>query len=458
MVTRTCRTAFILFGILLGASSAGAQAGTPTTLQFSFSNPGARSLGFGGAFVALADDATASFANPAGLVQLLRPEVSVEGRLWSYSTPFTAGGRFSGQPTGILLDQSPGFRTGVSSESLAGLSFVSFVYPGNNWSLAFYRHQSANFEATTETQGLFSDPVDLGDGDFFSRAITLNVGGTFRIADIRNFTDLEIVTHAVAGAYRLTDTFSLGGGLSYFDGDFTNTGEIFAPVEQTLPDGPFGENAYVEQALVLSNPTTTIDNSAWGITGGFLWQISRQWNVGGFYRQGPTLEFDDREISGPALEPHVPEGSVQSLASSPIGFPDVYGLGAAFKSRNGALTASFEWDRVRYSTIIESLDSEALDAEGLALDDADELHLGFEYVIIGATPIIALRLGVWMDPDHQVRFVGDDEFASALLRGGDDQVHYSAGFGLALREFQIDVGVDLSDLVDTASLSAIYSF
>ena len=57
------------------------------------------------------------------------------------------------------------------------------------------------------------------------------------------------MTHAVAGAYRLTDTFSLGGGLSYFDGDFTNTAEIFAPFEQTLPDGPFGENAYVEQAL-----------------------------------------------------------------------------------------------------------------------------------------------------------------------------------------------------------------
>jgi hypothetical protein len=29
-------------------------------------NPGARSLGLGGAFVALADDATAAYANPAG--------------------------------------------------------------------------------------------------------------------------------------------------------------------------------------------------------------------------------------------------------------------------------------------------------------------------------------------------------------------------------------------------------
>ena len=67
MVTRACRTCSILLGILLSASSARAQ-GAPTTFQFSFSNPGARSLGLGGAFVALAADATAAFANPAGLV------------------------------------------------------------------------------------------------------------------------------------------------------------------------------------------------------------------------------------------------------------------------------------------------------------------------------------------------------------------------------------------------------
>ena len=360
MVTGNCRTVCIFLGILLTASSARAQAGVPTTLQFSFSNPGARSLGFGGAFVALADDATATFANPAGLVQLSRPEVSVEGRLWSYSTPFTAGGRFSGQPTGNLLDRSLGFRTGVSSESIAGPSFVSFVYPGNNWSLAFYRHQVANFEATADTQGFFSDPFDVDDDDFFSRAITLPVGRTVRVADIRRSTDLEIATYAVSGAYRLIGSFSIGGGLSYFDADFTNKTELFAPVEQTLPDGPFGENAYVDQAVAVSNPDTTTDHSDWGLTGGFLWQVSGQWSVGGFYRQGPGLVFDTKDIFGPALEPHVPEGTLLSAASRPIHIPDVYGLGAAFKSRSGAVTASVEWDRVQYSTLIKSLDAEAL--------------------------------------------------------------------------------------------------
>ena len=39
-------------------------------IQFNFSNPGARSLGFGGAFIGLADDATAAYTNPAGLTNL----------------------------------------------------------------------------------------------------------------------------------------------------------------------------------------------------------------------------------------------------------------------------------------------------------------------------------------------------------------------------------------------------
>jgi len=41
---------------------------------------GARALGMGGAFIAVADDATAATFNPAGLAQLLKPEFSVVGQ------------------------------------------------------------------------------------------------------------------------------------------------------------------------------------------------------------------------------------------------------------------------------------------------------------------------------------------------------------------------------------------
>ncbi|MDH3434609.1 MAG: hypothetical protein OEM60_12160, partial [Gammaproteobacteria bacterium] len=92
-------------------------------LQLSFSDPGARSMGFGGAFVALADDATSAFANPAGLTQLIRPEFSIEGRHWSHTTPYTTGGRVEGLPTGNGLDSIDGLRLANSSHDSAGLSF-----------------------------------------------------------------------------------------------------------------------------------------------------------------------------------------------------------------------------------------------------------------------------------------------------------------------------------------------
>ena len=62
-------------------------------IQFDFSNPGARSRAMGGAFLGLADDATAALANPAGLTQLAASEISVEGRLSEFTTvlPFEKG-------------------------------------------------------------------------------------------------------------------------------------------------------------------------------------------------------------------------------------------------------------------------------------------------------------------------------------------------------------------------------
>ena len=44
------------------------------------------------------------------------------------------------------------------------------------------------------------------------------------------------------------------------------------------------------------------------------------------------------------------------------------------------------------------------------------------------------------------------------LVAGDDELHLSAGVGLVFRSFQIDLAIDLSELRDTASMSAIYSF
>ena len=56
---------------------------------------------------------------------------------------------------GYGLDTETGLLFGESSDDLAGISYLSFVYPFKWGSLALFRHQLANFEAESQVVGLF---------------------------------------------------------------------------------------------------------------------------------------------------------------------------------------------------------------------------------------------------------------------------------------------------------------
>ena len=432
----------MIFVVILVPVAAHAQGG-PALLEFSFSNPGARSMGFGGAFIALADDATAAFANPAGLVQLVEPEVSVEGRSWGYDTRYTEGGRIMGTPTGIGIDNTAGLRIGVSSVDLAGISFLSFVYPIKDWSLAFYRHKAANFEAVTTTQGLFRDvPENRGEID--------------RSADFRVSTDLDIVTHGFSFGYRVSDRLSVGFGLSLVDGSFTLKSEEFAGNDGSFQSF-FGTNSYLPQRQIRTD-LLTLDSVAVGFSTGFLWQVTDRVNVGGVFRDGPEFNGNVTGFAGPLFDPSRPAGTIISSGSTPNNFPNMYGLGLSVRSKNETLTFNFDWVRVEYSTITEDLNPEIFDPIPV-ISDANELHAGIEYVFVQTKSILALRFGGWFDPDHRLRAnVGDPPFSRAFFQRGDDQLHLAGGIGLAFQTFQFDFGVDLSQLSDTVSLSAIFKF
>ena len=46
----------------------------------------------------------------------------------------------------------------------------------------------------------------------------------------------------------------------------------------------------------------------------------------------------------------------------------------------------------------------------------------------------------------------------AIFHAGADELHFAAGFGVAFPSFQIDVGLDASDVVNAASISAVIAF
>jgi hypothetical protein len=406
-------------------------------LQLSFSDPGARSMGFGGAFVALADDATAAFANPAGLVHLLRPEVSIEARRWSYSTPFTEGGRAEGFPSGYGIDTMVGLRSERSDANITGLSFLSFAYPMRDWSFALFRHEYANLKFFGETQGLFGGGTDCCQTRFI---------------DQRSTSELDIVSSGFSVAYRISDKFDVGLGVAYYDATLeASVTQFFA--DDDSPESFFRPNSYLPERSLLSH-RNFFDSNDWTLTGGFLWKLSETLSIGGVYRQGLETGFEIEVTAGEAVDFGVPPGGVLARASGgPVEFPAIYGLGFAYRVPDGRLTLSFQWNRVEYSSVPASIG-----VDDQTIDDVDDLHLGAEYVFLDSTPIIAVRLGAWLEPDHQMRATTDDPFVRALLPREEDDIHYAAGLGVATQNFQIDLAVDFADRMDTVSLSAIYSF
>jgi hypothetical protein len=233
--------------------------------------------------------------------------------------------------------------------------------------------------------------------------------------------ELAVATIAVSGGYRLKENLSLGFGVSHFSGDITTRTDVV-----TFPDESTGTEIL------------RVDDSDWGVNAGVLWSLTKNVNVAGFYRQAPSFSAATETLGDPELE------------FNKVQFPDVFGLGMSYRSNSGRIAAGLEWDHVRYS-LAGSQDKD------IEVDDGDELHLGFEYVFLGITPVIGLRTGFWHDPGLRIHFV-QDTTGSRATSEEPGRWHYAFGFGLAFRRFQLDFGVDFSGLMITGSFSGVINF
>src|SRR5512140_952171 len=93
-----------LFAMLILIPVAVAMAQNRSGYQLNITGAGARAAGMGGAFIGVADDATAITWNPAGLTQLERMEASVVGRYVFEKTDFTDN--TTDPPTTTSADQN----------------------------------------------------------------------------------------------------------------------------------------------------------------------------------------------------------------------------------------------------------------------------------------------------------------------------------------------------------------
>lgn len=424
-----------------GAVPARAQSTAQLPLQFDFLPPGARSTGMGAAFVAVADDATAAFTNPAGLGRRTRREISGELRVRSLETRFLTGGRISGAVTGIGLDTVPGAVYGQDLDRQYGPSFASVLWPVLGATLTGYAHRVAAIENAFFNQGVFERIMSNGLPEDRNRENP--IGGDRRIA---------INAYGLSVGHRGFRNLSIGAGVALYSfsarGDFARYGI----------DGNFA--GPVNRGRMDATATQRGDDWSPGFNVGALYDIQPRLTAGMAFRRGPAFTFSQRD--------RIPSLAYDNTRIGRFKVPDVLSAGLDWRPLD-SLRVALDVNRVRHSQLVaDFITFQALASSRpgqLRLDDGSELHAGAEFLPSGAPMQLALRAGFWHDPDHVVRYEPTpaqdevDTLYRATLPGGDAQSHVTFGAGLApSRRIELNVAADLSGRTTHVTFSTIFRF
>jgi long-chain fatty acid transport protein len=151
--------------------------------QFNFITPGARATAMGGAFIGLADDATAAATNPAGLTALVAPEVSAEFKYITYTTE-----QFFENPS-----PDTNMRRMEFDDSVSSFPFVSVVYPHKRFVFSLYRQELVNYESSYRTS---ASPIFYPVVDGYLYPVDASV-------------DLTVTNYGIGAAVQILESLSL---------------------------------------------------------------------------------------------------------------------------------------------------------------------------------------------------------------------------------------------------------
>jgi long-chain fatty acid transport protein len=437
-------------------------------LQFNFGNPGARSLGMGGAFLGLADDASAAEANPAGLTILRKREVSIEARNYLEKQFFTTSGTF---PEVV--------RTGFENHSdRVVLTFASAVIPiKNKFTVGVYYHEPLNNEGGGVVAP-FRDPV-TGDvtplPNFYLPAENNQIIGApitrqecldrrrttnnpfscleYRLDPFVSVLSVRQRTYGVAGAWQLHPKLSVGATVRhqrFIESALTlRYNQLLDPRQIVIQATARVEDGEVEIAEV-SDTTGTI---------GLKWTPTDKISVGAVYKQGPQFEAPLFYADTTS------QFDFAQVATTNFHIPDIAGIGISIRPIP-VLTINADAVHVKYSNLVDDFVSAVPEVRAIGnpfkAEDVVELHVGAEYFFASKIPF-ALRAGYWRDPKHSIVWDGPlnhpNFIAEAMLYPeGEDQNHMSIGGGLAWPRFQIDFAYDTSDNYKVGSISMVTRF
>lgn len=452
------------------------------TTQFQFSQPGARSKGIGRAFVGAADDATAALVNPAGLAQLPKLQLYIEGRLTSIETerkPWKALDQDATLTSQTIPVGQPGEETEIRFEDKTDLSFAAIsaplTYKDITLNTALFYNKLANVDAKMASSvTVFPGPV----------------GVAYPVPAFPAENEIEIDEYGLSVATGFFENkLMVGAGISIVHLDL-EAGYGTNYVDQSGFDWnnvPFDGASRAEdnESIEMDGSDTDV---AWRF--GAMYRVNDKLSFGASAQLMPNLDYDvvySNIMTGNPLwtgEDRVPSVIASFTETAGLPVPDSYSLGMAYRIRP-EWTVFVEGKYIEYSDMEDGFSSTwgngyADFTEGrYSIDDIWETHVGTEYVLTIRNMPLALRLGAFFEPAHGLEFEADTVnlnpdfdtngknapglglLMEELLDGGEDVMHYSFGAGtVIMQRLQVDVAGDITDDGDmkTFSMSMAYEF
>lgn len=347
----------------------------------SLNSLGPRALGMGGAFVALSNDATAMYWNPAGLA----------GQKTSVSAFFT----------GIMPIGTYDFElAGVSTET------ESNIYPTGGL-FGIYSNDNMTFGL-----GIY---VPAGLGAEYNGADLVNLsGGVFNWE-----SQIGVIAISPSFAFQVNDKFSIGVAANIYYGMFDLSRPDAADLNgDGIPESPV---QYTEESTGVG----------FGATIGLKYDISKQLTVGASFRTSTAVSME-----GDAVINHSSAGDlVNTKFEREVTWPLWIGGGLAYRPTE-CLTLVLDAQYSKWSLLDELIAEYEKMPDGeftLNWEDAVMIRVGGEYMV---SPKTAIRLGYYYDPAP-----APDETLNILFPSSTNHV-VTAGFGHSFGKYRIDAAAE----------------
>lgn len=355
---------------------------------------GARAVGMGGAFIAIADDATAASWNPAGLIQLEKPEISFVSAFENTKQKYYSE---NGDQTDISSSGVDNFTTRLADFNI---NYFSATYPA-------YFHRNIVFSINYQRLYEFKRNYT------YYRNSEISVGGN-TINNSKKISAKEnghIGALGLAFALEITPKISFGTTINIWTDKLLWENEwkiVYHENSYATRDADYKEGytgSELETYLISKYSSYSGINANFGI----LWNVNNHLAIGAVLKAPFTSSCRKKSIGSSIYKEDIESINSQIVIDQRFHqkMPGSYGLGASYRFSD-TMTIGMDIYVTKWSKYIltdESGFKYLLNGQpkGEVPDfkDTTQIRIGGEYLIIKQNLNIAIpiRAGLFYDPE-----------------------------------------------------------